>query len=90
MNAASISVTKQLGRRLVSFYAPETGDRSDKERFSQFLREKWYLRDGKKVPWTTFDEVKRQLDEIDKDPKIETDIKDYLKAYYQKKQREVV
>ena len=81
---------KQLGRRLVSFYAPETGDQSDTERFSQFLREKWYLRDGKKVPWTTFDEVKRQLEEIDQDPKIEKGIKEYLKAYYQKKKREVV
>ena len=81
---------KQLGRRLVSFYAPETGDQSNIERFSQFLKEKWFLREGKKVPWTTFDEVKRQLDEIDEDPKIETGIKDYLKAYYQKKQREVV
>ena len=81
---------KQLGRRLVSFYASETGDQSDTERFSQFLREKWYLRDGKKVPWTTFDEVKRQLEEIDQDPKIEKGIKEYLKAYYQKKQREVI
>ena len=50
---------KQLGRRLVSFYAPETGDRSDTERFSQFLREKWFLKEGKKVPWTTFDKVKK-------------------------------
>ena len=73
-----------------SFYAPETNDQSDTQRFSQFLREKWFLRDGKKVPWTTFSEVKKQLEEIDADPKIGQDIKDYLKAYYEKKQREVV
>ena len=54
------------------------------------MREKWYLRDGKKVPWTTFDEVKRQLKEIEEDSKIVQEITDCLKAYYQKKEREVV
>ena len=42
------------------------------------------------MPWTTFSEVKKQLEEIEADPKIGQDIKDYLKAYDQKKQREVV
>ena len=42
------------------------------------------------VAQTTFSEVKKRLEEIDEDPKIGQDIKDYLRAYYQKKQREVI
>ena len=78
---------KQLGRRLIAFHAPGAFAQSDRERLKTFLHNKWFS-DETKVPWTTFDEVRAQLDEIIEGGKIEQKIKDDLIGYYNDKMRE--
>lgn len=78
---------KQLGRRLISFYAPGALAKSSKERLTEFLRDKWFADDEKQVPWTTFSEVKRQLAEIGDKPDLAQETKDALVSYYDEKLR---
>jgi exodeoxyribonuclease-1 len=78
---------KQLGRRLISFYAPGALAKSSKERLTEFLRDKWFADDDRQVPWTTFFEVKRQLAEIGDKPDLAQETKDALVSYYDEKLR---
>ena len=78
---------KQLGRRLISFYAPGALAKSNKERLTEFLRDKWFADDDRQVPWTTFSEVKRQLAEIGDKPDLAQETKDALVSYYDEKLR---
>jgi exodeoxyribonuclease-1 len=78
---------KQLGRRLISFYAPSALAHSSQERLNTFLRKKWFA-DETKVPWTTFAEVKKQLDEIMAKPELAQKTKDNLMTYYNDKKHQ--
>ncbi|MAT87798.1 MAG: exonuclease I [Aestuariivita sp.] len=55
---------RQLGQRLVAFYAPELLSKEQVEKFKKFVRSKWEVQDND-VSWTTVDEVADQLKELD-------------------------
>ena len=73
-----------MGRRLISFYAPGALAQSNQERLNTFLRNKWFA-DETKVHWTTFAEVKRQLDELAENSILAQKTKDELIVYYDSK-----
>ena len=55
---------RQLGQRLLAFYAPELLSNDQKSRFTEFLQSRWKAI-GKDVKWNTIDKVASDLSEID-------------------------
>ena len=57
---------RQLGQRLLAFYAPELLNNDQKSRFTEFLQSRWKAT-GSDVKWTTIDKVSADLSKIDTD-----------------------
>ena len=55
---------RQLGQRLVAFYAPELLSTEQVEKFKKFVRSRWQVQD-QVVSWTNIDKVVDQLEELD-------------------------
>ena len=54
---------RQLGQRLLAFYAPELLSNDQKSRFTEFLKSRWKAT-GSDVKWNTIDKVSADLSEI--------------------------
>ena len=57
---------RQLGKRLIAYYAPHLLSSEQTEKFKNFVRTKWNTQDSD-VSWTTVDKVEVQLDELSED-----------------------
>ena len=57
---------RQLGQRLLAFYAPELLSNDQKSRFTEFLQSRWKAT-GSDVKWNTIDKISTDLSEIDSD-----------------------
>ncbi len=55
---------RQLGQRLLAFYAPELLSNDQKSRFTEFLKSRW-KETGKDVKWNTIDKVSADLPKMD-------------------------
>lgn len=55
---------RQLGQRLLAFYAPELLSNDQKSRFTEFLQFRWKAT-GSDVKWNTIDKISTDLSEID-------------------------
>ena len=55
---------RQLGQRLLAFYAPELLSNDQKSRFTEFLQSRWKAT-GSDVKWNTIDKISTDLSEID-------------------------
>ena len=55
---------RQLGQRLLAFYAPELLSNDQKSRFTEFLQARWKA-NGSDVKWNTIDKVSADLSEMD-------------------------
>ena len=51
---------RQLGRRLIAFYAPELLNSEEKRKFSKYICDKWSETE-KAVSWTTMEQVQVDL-----------------------------
>ena len=72
---------RQLGQRLVAFYAPELLSSKQVEKFKTFVRTKWGIQEND-VSWTTLDKVADQLEELDKE-EAEKDFINNLRSFYE-------
>lgn len=54
---------RQLGQRLIAFYAPELLSNEQKNILKEFIRNRWFP-NVKKVPWTTADDIWCSLDDL--------------------------
>ena len=55
---------RQLGQRLLAFYAPDLLSNDQKSRFNEFLQSRWKAT-GEDVKWNTIDKVASDLSEMD-------------------------
>lgn len=55
---------RQLGQRLLAFYAPELLSNDQKSRFTEFLQSRWKAT-GEDLKWNTIDKVASDLSEVD-------------------------
>lgn len=55
---------RQLGQRLLAFYAPELLSDDQKSRFTEFLQSRWKAT-GEDLKWNTIDKVASDLSEMD-------------------------
>ncbi|WP_323037739.1 exonuclease domain-containing protein [Pararhodobacter sp.] len=60
----SDSRLRQLGRRLVAFYAPHLLSPEERAQFEAWLRERWSAPDAPETEWMTIGNAWRALDEI--------------------------
>lgn len=54
---------RQLGRRLIAFYAPEIMIADEAEQFDAFLHERWNAPEGPETEWTTIASATRAISE---------------------------
>ena len=72
---------KQLGRRLIAFYAPELLTTKEQDAFNEYLKNKW-VSEEEKAKWTTIKDVKKQIEELEEkrcDISVLNDLKDFYK-----------
>ncbi len=55
---------RQLGKRLVAFYAPHLLSGSERRRFFAWLKDRWYSSFEGHPPWMTIETAKKALDEM--------------------------
>lgn len=55
---------RQLGQRLLAFYAPDLLSNDQKSRFTEFLQSRWKAT-GENVKWNTIDKIASDLSEMD-------------------------
>ena len=72
---------RQLGQRLIAFYAPELLSSRQAEKFKTFVRTKWEIQEND-VSWTTLDKVADQLEELDEEG-AEKDFVNNLRSFYE-------
>ena len=71
----------QFGRRLIAFNAPELLTSDEQNAFKAYLKNKWTAED-KKTEWTIIKNVKKQLQELEKNSyniSVLNDLKDFYK-----------
>ena len=74
---------RQLGQRLVAFYAPELLTNDQKSRFTEFLKSRWTAKGGD-VKWNTLEKVASDLSDLG----CEFDADVWIK-FYQKRSSEI-
>ncbi len=72
---------RQLGGRLIAFYAPELLNSEEKQKFSKYICNKWSEMD-KDVSWTTMDKVQIDLIRL-KDKGVPREELSRLKRFYE-------
>jgi len=61
---------RQIGQRLLAFYAPDLLSNDQKSRFTEFLQSRWKAT-GEDVKWNTIDKVASDLSEMDSEFNLE-------------------
>ena len=72
---------RQLGRRLIAFYAPELLNSEEKRKFSKYICDKWSETE-KAVSWTTMEQVQVDLVRL-KDKGVPKEELSRLKRFYE-------
>jgi exodeoxyribonuclease-1 len=72
---------RQLGRRLIAFYAPELLNSEEKQKFSKYICDKWSETE-KAVSWTTMEQVQVDLVRL-KDKGVPKEELSRLKRFYE-------
>ena len=76
---------RQLGRRLLAFYAPDLLSHKDRSRFEAWLRERWSAPDTHEAGWMTTDKAQRALDEVQASRELDdervAELADFLDGY---------
>jgi len=71
---------RQLGKRLIAYYAPQLLNYDQRRKFEGFVRNKWMAQEGE-VSWTTVDKVQVQLNELSEE-NVDTDFLNNLRRFY--------
>lgn len=71
---------RQLGKRLIAYYAPQLLNSDQRRKFEGFVRNKWMAQEGE-VSWTTVDKVQVQLNELSEE-NVDTDFLNNLRRFY--------
>ena len=72
---------RQLGRRLIAFYAPELLNSEEKRKFSKYICDKWSETE-KAVSWTTMEQVQGDIVRL-KDKGVPKEELSRLKRFYE-------
>jgi exodeoxyribonuclease-1 len=84
---ATLSDTRlrQLGRRLIAFYAPELLSVQEHTQYAAWLRARWSAPDAPDAEWTTLAKARQALDQIrakaEVDPDLLSEIETYLREF---------
>ena len=72
---------RQLGARLVAFYAPNLLSDSDRRRYTAWRRERWNPPADIDVQWTTFEQARQALLEIKTAPAVDPSMLEEIEAF---------
>lgn len=72
---------RQLGRRLVAFYAPELLSLEERGHFDAWLRQRWSAPDAPETEWTSVERSKTELSNIRAGAAINAELLDEIEAY---------
>ena len=79
--ALSDARLRQLGRRLVAFYAPELLLPVERTQYNTWLRERWATPDAPKTTWMTYGKAQLALEEVQSAAQIDPAIIDEISTY---------
>jgi exodeoxyribonuclease-1 len=74
---------RQLGRRLVAFYAPQLLSPEERAQFEDWLRERWSAPDAPETEWMTAGKAQHALDEIRGNDGLDQALVGEIAAYLQ-------
>ena len=72
---------RQLGRRLVAFYAPEMLSPGERAQYHTWLRERWSAPDVPETAWMTISKAQRALEEMQSAAQIDPALIDEIGAH---------
>ena len=74
---------RQLGRRLVAFYASELLSTEERGRYQAWLETRWSAPDVPENQWTSKNRARAALEEMRGDGRIDSGLIDEIEAYMQ-------
>jgi exodeoxyribonuclease I len=72
---------RQLGRRLVAFYAPELLSAEESGHYQAWLRSRWSAADAPETEWMTFEKCTRAIAEIESAAVVDAEMLSEIRAY---------
>ena len=79
--ALSDARLRQLGSRLVAFYAPELLSQTERARYHTWLRDRWSAPDVPETAWMTIGKAQRALEEMQSAAQIDPALIDEIAVH---------